>query len=353
MKKTISQQGLSPIFMLVMLAFLLSSCGDDASVERYRFNLSGLTMGTSFLIKASQLPEGVKVDRLERLIQQRLDEINQRMSTYISDSEVSLINISNHTGATFISPELAMVLAQAHEISTLSKGAFDITVAPIVNLWGFGADKMINQVPHQAKDIEQLLQFVGYQKIAVNAHTMSFSKSIAGVSIDLSALAKGYAVDEIAKVLEKQGMTNYMVEIGGELYLKGKNQQGENWRIAIEKPNAEKFGLRQAVIVITDIAMATSGDYRNYFEQDGQRFSHIIDPRTGYPVSHRLASVTVLSDTAMKADAWATALMVLGQDKGYHIAEQQNLAVLFIIKTDQGFVERATPLFSAQTKLDR
>ena len=141
-----------------------------------------------------------------------------------------------------------------------------------------------------------------------------------------------------------------MVEIGGELFLKGKNLQGENWRIAVEKPDAEKREL-QRVLPISDIAMATSGDYRNFFEQDGQRFSHTIDPRTGYPIKHKLASVTVLSDTTMKADAWATTLMVLGEEEGYKIAEQQELAAYFIIKTDQGFVERETPLFSEYTKV--
>ncbi|WP_428353631.1 FAD:protein FMN transferase [Methyloprofundus sp.] len=337
--------------MSLILVFLLSGCANNASVEKYPFNFSGPTMGTSFSVKASHLPKGVKTYRLEILVQKRLDEINQRMSTYISDSEISVINSSSNTGATFISPELAKVLFQAHEISELSAGAFDVTVAPLVNLWGFGPDKMIYQAPTET-EIQQLLKVVGYQNLIINTRLLSLSKSIEGASIDLSALAKGYAVDEVANVLDKQGVTDYMVEIGGELSLKGKNLQGKNWHIAIEKPNTEKREL-QRVVAITDIAMATSGDYRNYFEQDGKRFSHTLDPRTGYPVTHKLASVTVLSDTTMKADAWATALMVLGPDEGYKLAEEQNLAVLFIIKTDQGFVEHATPLFSEQTKVEQ
>ncbi|OQK17880.1 hypothetical protein AU255_08470 [Methyloprofundus sedimenti] len=348
MQKIISKRGLSLTFILVLV---LSGCANNNNVEKYPFNFTGPTMGTSFTIKASQLPDSVKVNRLEKLIQKRLDEINQRMSTYISNSEVSFINSSRNAGATFISPELFKVLTQAEEISSLSDGAFDITVGPLVNLWGFGPDQMDNQAP-TAEEIQQALRNVGYKNLFLHPRIKTLSKTLPDVAIDLSALAKGYAVDEVAKVLDGQGITDYMVEIGGELYLKGTNLQGENWRIAIEKPNAEKREL-QMILAITDIAMATSGDYRNYFEKDGKRFSHTIDPKTGYPVTHKLASVTVLSDTSMKADAWATALMVLGPDQGYIIAEQQNLAVLFIVKTEQGFEERATPLFSEQTKLEQ
>lgn len=348
MKKMISKRGLS---LSLILVFLLSGCANNSSIEKYPFNFSGLTMGTSFSVKVSQLPEGVKIYRLETLIKNRLDEINQRMSTYISDSEVVLINSSTNTGATFITPELEKVLIQAHKISELSNGAFDITVAPLVNLWGFGSDKTENQTP-KAEEIRQVLKSVGYQKLVINTRVVTLAKTLPDVAIDLSALAKGYAVDEVAKVLDKQGITDYMVEIGGELYLKGKNLEGENWRIAIEKPNVAKREL-QRVLPITEIAMATSGDYRNFFEQDGKRFSHMIDPRTGYPITHKLTSVTVLSDTAMKADAWATALMVLGEEEGYKIAEQQQLAAFFIVKTDQGFVEKETSVFSEQTKVEQ
>ena len=339
--------------MSLILVFLLSGCANNSSVEKYPFNFSGPTMGTSFSVKASQLPEGVKTYRLETLIKNRLDEINQRMSTYISDSEVALINSSTNPGATFISLELEKIILQAREISELSDGAFDITVAPLVNLWGFGPDKMENKAP-KAEEIQQVLEVVGFKNLVINKRVVTLAKTLPGVAMDLSSLAKGYAVDEVAKVLDKQGITDYMVEIGGELHIKGKNLEGNNWRIAIEKPDADAAMLEfQRVLSITDIALATSGDYHNYFEQDGKRFSHTIDPRTGYPITHKLASVTVLSDTTMKADAWATALMVLGEEEGYKIAEQQKLAAFFIIKTDQGFVEKETPVFSEQTKVEQ
>ena len=346
MQNRISKRGLSLILILV---FLLSGCANNNSAKKYPFNYSGSTMGTSFSVKASQLPEGVRANSIELLIQNRLAEINQRMSTYIQDSELSLINSSATIASQFISPELFAVISAAQEVSRLSAGAFDITVGPLVNLWGFGPDKMNYQAP-KPEDIQQALSNIGYNKVILSTRLITLSKALPGISIDLSSLAKGYAVDEVAKLMEEQGVTNYMVEIGGELYLKGKNLQGENWRIAIERPNIERREL-QRVLSVTNIAMATSGDYRNFFEQDGKRFSHTIDPRTGYPITHKLASVTVLSDTTMKADAWATALMVLGPEEGYKVAEQQKMAVLFIIKTEQGFVERATPLFSEYTKV--
>lgn len=346
MQNKIPKRGLS---LTLILVFLLSGCVNNSSVEKYPFNFSGPTMGTSFSIKASQLPEGVKVYRLEKLINRRLTEINQRMSTYIPDSELSLINNSKSTGSQFISPELFKLISTAQEISVLTGGAYDITVGPLVNLWGFGPDKIQNQVPTD-EAIQQALANAGYDKLKLTTRLLTLSKTQSGVYIDLSSLAKGFAVDEVANLLDAQGLTNYMVEIGGELYLKGKNLQGKDWQIAVEKPNMETREL-QRILPITDIAMATSGDYRNFFEQDGKYFSHTIDPRTGYPVKHKLASVTVLGDTTMKADAWATALLVLGEEEGYKIAEQQELAVLFIIKTDQGFEERATPLFSEMTKV--
>ncbi len=346
MQTIISKRGLSLILILV---FLLSGCANNGSVEKYPFSYSGPTMGTSFSIKVSELPDGIRVKHIESLIQRRLTKINQLMSTYMKDSELSKLNALQSVESRFISPDLYTVITAAQEISDLSGGAFDVTVGPLVNLWGFGSDKMRTQAP-DAEEVRKTLKNIGYDKIVLTTRLFTLSKTLPKLSIDLSAIAKGYAVDEVANILENQGIRNYMVEIGGELNLKGKNLQGENWRIAIEKPNADKREL-QKVLSITDVAMATSGDYRNFFEQDGQRFSHTIDPRTGYPITHKLASVTVLSDTTMNADAWATALMVLGPEEGYEIAEKQKLAAFFIIKTDQGFVERATPLFSEQTEV--
>jgi thiamine biosynthesis lipoprotein len=335
-------------FYLIVLVFLLSGC-EGVTPQKYPFVFSGPIMGTSFSIKASRIPERVSIDNLQELILVRLQAINQRMSTYLKDSELSLLNTLPSTEPQIVSTELYTVLDAAQNISQLSAGAFDVTVGPLVNLWGFGPDIMLYQAP-KPEAITQLLAQIGYVKLQLNKKDLTVTKTLASLSIDLSALAKGYAVDEVARVLEEQGIKDYLVEIGGEIRLKGNNLQGKKWRIAIEKPIINKRELEK-VLAITGIAMATSGDYRNFFEQDGQRFSHTIDPRIGYPITHKLASVTVLAESCMLADAWATALMVLGPEEAYKMAEKQQLAVFFIIKTEQGFVDRATPLFEDYIKV--
>mgnify|MGYP000680376711 CR=1 FL=1 len=336
----------------IILGFIVFIVGcENTTPKQYPFTYADGIMGTSFSIKASQLPENITVKALQTQIKKRLDEINQRMSTYVADSELVLLNQSRSTVAQKISKPLFKVLAAAEKISQKTAGAFDITVAPLVDLWGFGADGHQSIAP-KAANIKLLLLKNGYQKLRLDEKNLTLTKEFPTIAMDLSALAKGYAVDEIALILENNNIHDYLVEIGGEIRLKGYNIQGKKWRIAIEKPNIHQREL-QKVIPITDIAMATSGDYRNFFEQDGQQFSHTIDPRTGYPVQHKLSSVTVLSDRSMKADAWATAFMVLGDDAGYKIAEENNLAVLFIIKTEQGFAERATPLFIELTEVEK
>lgn len=333
--------------VLFCLIFLISAC-DNVGLKAPSFAYVGAIMGTSFSIKANPLPETVTVKQLQKLIKVRLDTINGKMSAYLKESELSLINNKKTLQKQAISAELFKVLATAKEISQKSKGAFDITVAPLVNLWGFGSDGMRFEAPEASK-IQDLLAKTGDQYYVLQKNDLSLQKTQQDLSLDLSALAKGYAVDEVALILEQQGINDYLVEIGGELRLKGHNKQGKKWHIALEKPTINKRELHK-VLAITNTAMATSGDYRNFFEQDGKRFSHTIDPRTGSPITHKLASVTVLHASSMVADAWATAFMVLGSEEAYKIAEQERLAAFFIIKKQQGFEELATPLFTEYTR---
>jgi thiamine biosynthesis lipoprotein len=185
--------------------------------------------------------------------------------------------------------------------------------------------------------------------LSLQEKPFAIKKAIHDLYVDLSAIAKGYAVDQVGLLLEQVGMTDYMVEIGGEVRVKGKNIENQPWQIAIEKPTPNKI-MVERIIGLTDTGMATSGDYRNFFEVDGVRFSHTIDPRTGHPISHKLASISVLVPTTMEADALATALNVLGPDEGYRLAEQHNIAALFILKTEQGFEEKSTTAFLNYTK---
>lgn len=300
-------------------------------------------MGTSYTVKVSRLPEGVDGPQLQKKISTRLEQINAQMSTYLPDSELSRFNNNPASDWQPVSRPLYKVLLEAQKISRLSNGAFDITVGPLVNLWGFGPEAVHIEPPADTL-IDERLNLIGYTHLKLREQPLAASKDFPGLYLDLSALAKGYAVDQVAELLEKQGVSDYMVEIGGEIRLRGGNLSGKPWRIAVEKPTPDKRMI-QRVLAITDIAMATSGDYRNFFEFHGARFSHTIDPRTGRPVSHRLASVTILRQTSMEADALATAMMVLGPEQGYRLAEQQRIAALFIIKDGDGFREKSTSAY--------
>jgi len=335
--------------VLLLLVFLLAACQQQQQAKKqYPLHFSDAIFGTTYTIKAPILAASIKNTELRQQITQLLDKLNAQMSTYQQDSELSQFNQSRSTEWQSVSTELYAVLKQAKVISELSKGAFDITVGPLVNLWGFGPDPMSFVAPEKAK-IEQQLQKLGYQNLLLDDKTQSIKKLIPELYLDLSAIAKGYAVDQVAILLEKYGMLDYMIEIGGELSLRGHNINDQPWRIAVEKP-AEGNRMIQKVLPLSDVSLATSGDYRNYFELEGVRFSHTIDPRTGKPITHKLASITILSDTTMKADALATALMVLGSEQGFELAEQQNIAALFIIKTDDGFVEKASSSFVARLR---
>ena len=329
--------------VILLLVFLLPACQQQAEKPQYPLHYSDAIFGTSFSIKVTEIPKPVIKEKLKTEIKQLLDELNGQMSTYQQDSELSIINSNLSVDWLSLSKPLYTVLKQADTISQLSNGAFDVTVGPLVNLWGFGPDPMSFVTPE--KDIiDQKLKTIGYKKILFDDEKQSIKKIVADIYIDLSAIAKGYAVDQVGLLLEKYGIIDYMVEIGGELRLKGKNITGKPWRIAVEKPT-EGSRMIQKVLPLSDISLATSGNYRNYFEHEGVRFSHSIDPRTGRPITHKLASVTILSNTTMKADALATTLMVLGVEQGFKLAEKENIAALFIIKTIDGFVEKASPSF--------
>lgn len=336
--------------VLLLLVFLLAACQQQQPVAKkpYPLHYSDAIFGTSFTIKVSNLPDTVSTKEVRTQIKQLLDNLNAQMSTYQKDSELSIINANHSNDWLSVSAPLYAVLKQAHAVSVLSHGAFDITVGPLVNLWGFGPDPMSFVAPDD-EVIKQHLVKLGYQNLLFDNENQRIKKTIAELYIDLSAIAKGYAVDQVGLLLESLGITDYMVEIGGELKLKGYNISNKPWRIAVEKPSAGNRMI-QKVLPLSDISLATSGDYRNYFELEGVRFSHTIDPRTGKPITHKLASITILSDTTMKADALATALMVLGAERGAELAEQQNIAALFIIKTDDGFEEKASSSFVARLR---
>ncbi|MEE9551472.1 MAG: FAD:protein FMN transferase [Gammaproteobacteria bacterium] len=321
---------------------VLVSCGVEQE-KHPLLTLTGFTMGTSYNVKINEPHLNIDAGRIKSDIDSTLEKINMQMSTYRKDSELSHINQSHNTDWISISDKLFTVIHMASVISKLSEGAFDITSGPIVNLWGFGPGSRPEEIPSEEM-INIALNKVGYQFLHVRETPSALKKDKGDMYIDLSGIAKGFAVDEVADYLDELAIQDYMVEIGGEVKAKGLNSNGVPWKIGVEKPLADKR-LVQEIIKLDNIAMATSGDYRNYFEHDGIRYSHTIDPKAGRPITHNLVSVTVLHDSAMFADAMATALLVMGLEPGMLLAQQNNLAVLFIIKGKDGFVERATDVF--------
>jgi len=301
-------------------------------------------MGTHYTVKVTNPPASVDLEALDETVRQELDRIDGLMSTYRPDSEISRLNRSDADQWVPVSTETAGVVHQAVRIGHLTDGAFDVTVGPLVNLWNFGPEPDSRNEAPSPEQIVAARKHVGFHHIEVRRSPPAVRKTQAGVNIDLSGIAKGFAVDRIAEHLEHHGIENYLVEVGGELRAKGLNAQGNPWQVAIESPLAAVREI-QKVVALQDIGMATSGDYRNYFERDGVRYCHIIDPRSATPIAHELASVTVLAPTCMRADALATALMVLGPDAGYELASTQDVKAFFIVSTDAGFVEKATPDF--------
>ncbi len=332
-------------FALLIFACLAVSCSKSKAPAGFEgpLTLSGRTMGTYYRIKLAELPPPLRQDDLKSEIERILQEVNRQMSTYIPESELSRFNRYENDDWFTVSQEIALVVEEGLRIHQLTEGAFDITIGPLVNLWGFGPKGEQGEVPNP-EDIKEALARVGSRHLQVRLSPPALKKSRNDLYIDLSGIAKGFAVDELARHLDSVGITGYMVDIGGELKTRGRKKDGSPWKIAVESPIVDGKEI-QKIVLLHDSAMATSGDYRNYFEKDGQRYSHEIDPATGRPIRHNLASVTVVDYSCMRADALATALLVLGPDKGFELAQREKLATLFLIKERSLFVEKMTTEF--------
>ncbi|TMV05655.1 FAD:protein FMN transferase [Ruegeria sediminis] len=316
---------------VLTLVLLVSGCLFDKEPEVVR--LSGETMGTTYNVTA--IGEDLDEAALGRSVEETLAAVNAKMSNWDEASEVSTFSASDSTAPIPVSAEFATVIAAANEVHAKSGGKFDVTLGPLIELWGFGPRKPEDPVPSD-EDIAAALEKVGQSELlSLDQSAGKLAKADGSVGINLSAIAKGYGIDAVAAALTAAGIENYMVEIGGDLVTRGKNDKGEAWRIGIEKPEPGSQTV-QLVVQVSDLGMATSGDYRNFFEQDGVRYSHIIDPTTGRPITHRTTSVTVLADTAMMADAWATAMLALGQEEGLKVAEANDIAVFFIARDVTG-----------------
>ncbi|WP_163937514.1 FAD:protein FMN transferase [Paraferrimonas sp. SM1919] len=312
---------------LIGLAFFVMGCSPKAHIV----SLSGATMGTTYHVKFVT-NETVNSQQIQAEIDALLGKVNDQMSTYQLDSELSQFNQMG-IGEMAVSADTIKVAAAALALYQLTDGALDVSLGPLVNLWGFGPDKRPLKAPTDEQIKRTQLQ-TGIHQFAIEGNRLI--KYDSALYIDLSSIAKGYGVDVIASYLQGSGYVNFLAEIGGEVRTNGTKPDGQPWRIAIEKPNSEGRSI-QSVIAPGNLGLATSGDYRNYFEENGQRLSHLIDPRTGKPIAHNLASVTVLHESVMIADGLATALIVMGTEAGLALANKENLAVMFIERSAEQY----------------
>lgn len=319
---------------LLLLSSVLIACQPTPQAHKY----AGAVMGTTYHVTviAAEVPAD-----LGEQIQQSLDRIDQLMSTYKADSELSRFNRAAVGEEQLISTELAEVVAISQRVYQLTDAAFDPTVGPLVDLWGFGPADTGDQLP-TPEAIAEALAEIGFDALQLNGNRLLRSRS---VMLDLSAVAKGYAADQVSELLTAQGLSDHLVEVGGEMRLSGTKPNNQSWMIGIEKPELGRSGAQLAV-ALTDVGLATSGDYRNYFERDGVRYSHTLDPRTGRPVTHKLASVTVIAENSALADALATGFLVLGDKRTLQIAEAEDIPVYLLVKEGDEIVARHSSVFA-------
>jgi len=322
--------------VFALFALILGSCnGERVS----RVSIGGPTMGTSWsVILADGLSTG-RAEQLQSSIETELSRINQLMSTYDPTSELSVFNKSSSTAATALHADTLKVLKAAIAISRHTNGAYDVTIGPVIDLWGFGANESEPRPPDQ-RMIDKALLLSGFSHLHINEQTVA--KQIPGLRIDLSSIAKGFAVDQIGALVERAGIENFTAEIGGEILTRGNSAVGQPWRIGIEVPNTSSNNANFETnvvhgIAVTDSHIASSGDYRNFREVNGVRYAHIIDGTTGRPVKHSVAAVTVLHQSTMLADGWATALMILPMEKSVELAKRMGIEAQFTYRTDTGF----------------
>ncbi|MDC9588500.1 FAD:protein FMN transferase [Xenorhabdus sp. XENO-10] len=326
---------------LLFSVVLLAACGGPEQQ-----NLNGQTMGTYYSVKYVADSSAPAPENLQKEIDRLLEEVNDQMSTYRPNSELSRFNQSREVNKPFpVSAATAKVVKEAIRINKLTEGALDVTVGPLVNLWGFGPEGRITKAPKD-EELETRRAWTGINHLSVEGNNLI--KSIPELYVDLSSIAKGYGVDAVVEYLKSQHIKNYMVDIGGEVRTLGNNGKGNPWRIAIEKPSDSGMAQSaQEIIEPGNMSVATSGDYRNYFEQNGVRYSHTINPKTSRPITHNLVSITVIAPTCMSADGFSTGLDVLGPEKGMELAEKLNIPVFMIVKTKEGFEEHYSTAFKA------
>ncbi len=332
---------------MVAAILLLSGCDNPqkkTETAPHTTLLDGKTMGTFWRVSLV----GVAPEReaaMREKIQAQLDADDQLLSTWKNDSALMQFNHATTTSPWPVSEAMSDIVTLSLRIGQKTQGAMDVTVGPLVNLWGFGPNKQPVKTPSE-DDIAQAKRRVGLSHLTVHqsAQGQYLQKDIPDLFVDLSTVGEGYAADHLARLMEQEGVSRYLVSVGGALVSRGTNAEGRSWRVAIQQPTDRENAVA-AIVDINGHGISTAGSYRNYYELDGKRLSHVIDPATGRPIQHTLVSATVIAPTALEADGWDTGLMVLGPEKAKALALEQKLAVYLIVKEPKGFTTWMSPQF--------
>lgn len=339
MERQLLRRGLFAVALL-----LLAGCDNQPAKQNAGLVLEGKTMGTWWRASLAGVDKS-RQNELRTKIQAQLDGDDRLLSTYKADSALSRFNLSRSTEPYAVSEGMSDIVTLSLRIGAKTQGAMDVTVGPLVNLWGFGPDKQPVKTPTQAQiDAAKALTGLQHLKVINQAGQQWLQKDLPGLYVDLSTVGEGYAADHLARLMEQNGIGRYLVSVGGAVVTRGTNPDGRAWRVAIQKPTDRENAV-QAVVDLNGHGISTSGSYRNYYELDGKRLSHVIDPTTGAPIQHKLVSATVIATTALEADGWDTGLMVLGTEKAKQIAEKEGLAVYLITKEGEGFSTWMSPQF--------
>lgn len=318
-------------------ALVLAGCGRGDSIER----VSGPTMGSSYTVQYVRTPQGAAPEQVRAEVEAILQGIDQRFSTYRSDSLVGQFNQLPANRCQPMPADVLQLVRVGEQLSRQSDGAFDLTVEPLLDLWGFGPQARAEKVP-DAQVLAQVRERVGYRHLRIDGQQLCKD---AAVEVDFNSIAAGHAVDLIVERLRGMGLESFLVEATGELKAVGRKPDGSAWRVALELPRDDRQ-IAQQVVPVDGYGVSTSGDYRHYFKENGRRYSHTFDARLGQPVSHALASVTVLEPTALMADGYSTLLLILGPEEGWRFAREHRIAAVFVSRVEGGFVARATPAFT-------
>ncbi|MCE5982668.1 FAD:protein FMN transferase [Pseudomonas sp. LF19] len=319
----------------------LAGCGQGDSLER----ISGPTMGSSYTVQYVRTPRGPAPEQVRREVERILEGIDKRFSTYRSDSLTEAFNRLPANSCQPMPADVLELVRVGEQLAQQSDGAFDLTVEPLLDLWGFGPQSRSEKVP-DAQALAATRQRVGHGHLRIVGEQLCKD---APVEVDFNSIAAGHAVDLLVERLKALGVADLLVEATGELKAIGRKPDGSHWNVALELPRDDRQ-IAQQVLAVDGFGVSTSGDYRNYFEENGQRYSHTFDARLGKPVKHDLAAVTVFDRSTLMADGYSTLLFILGPERGWEFALQHEIAAVFVTRVADGFVSRSTPAFAQVNK---